>query len=187
MLCFAIPASYCSVLIELQFNFPDHTKVLISADGSWCDFYHLPIDSARDLKEKGVLPSKALDDRQHLSFPLQTLLNFVVKPSRVPTKATTRKRVDIDPSIQGIPEANDFRKKVEFIRQVVKEWVYHGGLGNSDMRPETRLRWNGQRERVNVKAPYKHVWVTVGARSGDDRRVAMFDPRKPDEIVADMK
>lgn len=169
---------------RLQFNYPDHTKVLISADGMWCDFYHLPIDSARDLREKGVLPSKALDDRQHLSFPLQTLLNFITKPSRVP-KPATRKRPDIDPTIQGIPEANDFRKKVEFIREVVKEWVQNGGLGNSNMKPETRLRWMGERERVNVKVPYKHVWVTVGARNGDERRVALFDPKKPEEIVQD--
>lgn len=133
------------------------------------------------------MPSKALDDRQHLSFPLQTLLNFIVKPSRVPKPTARKQRPDIDPTIQGIPEANDFRKKVEFIRDVVKEWVKHDGLGNSNMEPETRLRWNGQRERVNVKAPYKHVWVTVGARNGDDRRVALFDPRRPDDIEPDQK
>ena len=31
-----------------QFNFPDHTKLILSADGSWCDFYHLPLEAARD-------------------------------------------------------------------------------------------------------------------------------------------
>ena len=170
----------------IQFNFPDHTKVVISADGTWCDFYHLPLEAARDLSSKGTIPSAALDDRQHLSYPLQTLLNFTINKSSRAGKATTRKRPEIDPMIQGIPQANDFRRKVEFIRLVVKEWVINGGLGNSAMEPKTRLRWDGYRELVNVKVPYKHVWVTVGARNGDDRRVAWFDPRSPDSTIADI-
>jgi hypothetical protein len=140
------------------------------------------MEAARDLSENGTLPSAALDDRQRLSYPLQTLLNFMSKP-----KSNTRRRIEIDPMIQGIPQANHFRKKIEFIRLVVKEWVSNGGLGNSNMEPEGRLRWNGCREVVNVKAPYKHVWVTVGARKGDDRRVAWFDPQKPDAIVPDIE
>jgi hypothetical protein len=102
-------------------------------------------------------------------------------------RSTTRKRPEIDPMIQGIPQANDFRKKVEFIRLVVKEWTKNGGLGVSDMSTVGRLRWQGVREMVNVKVPYKHVWVTVGARNGDDRRVAWFNPRKPTELVPDIE
>lgn len=89
--------------------------------------------------------------------------------------------------LQGIPQANDFRGKVEFIRTIVKEWVTNGGLGNSDMEPAGRLRWTGNRELVGVDAPYKHVWVTVGAEQGDDRRVAMFDPRRPEDIIDDLE
>jgi hypothetical protein len=123
---------------------------VLSADGGWCDFYHLPLEAARDLSLKGTLSAAALDDRQHLSYPLQTLLNFMVKPSR-PGKTTNRKRPEIDPMIQGIPQANEFRKKVEFIRSVVKEWVNNSGRGISDMTPEGRLRYDGNRELVNVK------------------------------------
>jgi hypothetical protein len=108
------------------------------------------------------------------------------KPSRA-AKSTTRKRMEINPMLQGIPAANDFRKKVEFIRLVVKEWVLNGGLGISDMTPEGRLRWNGSRELVNVKVTYKHVWATVGGKKGDERRVIWFNPRKPNEIVPDVK
>jgi hypothetical protein len=93
----------------------------------------------------------------------------------------------IDPMIQGIPQANDFRKKVEFIRDIVGEWIRNNGLGNSDMEPVGRLRWAGCREKVNLKVPYKHVWVTVGARNGDNRRVAWFDPSKPHEIEPDIE
>lgn len=171
----------------IQFNFPDHTKIVLSADGIWCDFYHLPFDAARDLGLTGTLPSSALDDRQHLSYPLQTLLNFVEKTPKSGKISLKYKEHDIDPMIQGIPNANDFRRKVQFIKSVVSEWVTNGGLGNSDMSPEGRLRWMGYREKVNVKTPYKHVWVTVGARNRDDRRVAWFDPEKPNEIVPDIE
>lgn len=128
----------------------------------------------------------ALDDRQHLSHPLQTLLNFMAKPSRA-GRATTRKRPEIDPGLQGIPQANDFRRKVEFILHVIKEWTTNGGLGKSDMSPEGRLRWKGYREQVNVEIPYKHVWVSVGGGQPDERRVAWFDPTKPDKINPDME
>lgn len=89
--------------------------------------------------------------------------------------------------LQGIPQANDFRRKIEFVRDAVKEWVSNGGLGNSDMTPETRLKFKGFRETANVKIPMKHVWATVGSRRGDDRRVAWFNPKKPDEIIQDIK
>jgi hypothetical protein len=159
--------------------------MVLSADATWCDFYHLPLEAARDLAQTGNLPAAALDDRQHLSYPLQTLLNFMAKPPR----STSHAKVvfPIDPMIQGIPQANDFRKKVVFIKDIVEEWIRNGGLGNSDMEPMGRLRWSGHREKVNVKVPYKHVWVTVGARKGDDRRVAWFDPRKPHEIAPDIE
>jgi hypothetical protein len=84
--------------------------------------------------------------------------------------------------IQGIPTANDFRRKVEFIADVVGEWVSNGGLGRSDMNRKGRKFWCGHREWVGVKAPYKHVWVTVGARGSDDRRGAWFNPQRPGEM-----
>ena len=132
------------------------------------------------------MAANALDDRQHLSYPLQTLLNFVARPSRA-GRSTTRKRPEIDPMVQGIPQANDFRRKIEFIVKVIKEWVSNGGLGKSDMTPDGRLRWKGYREQVNVEIPYKHVWASVGGQGTDERRVAWFDPRKPDEIKPDME
>ncbi|KFY35782.1 hypothetical protein V494_05625 [Pseudogymnoascus sp. VKM F-4513 (FW-928)] len=172
---------------SFQFNFPDHTKILLSADGTWCDFYHLPLEAARDLALTGNLPSAALDDRQHLSFPLQAFLNFMTKPSTRVGTTSRRRGIQIDPMIQGIPAANDFHRKVEFIKAIVGEWIVNGGIGRSSMEPESRLRWLGNRELVNVKVPFKHVWVTVGAYGGDDRRVAWFDPREPGQVVPDIE
>jgi hypothetical protein len=108
------------------------------------------------------------------------------KASRATSRAKASSSSPISPMIQGIPDANHFREKIEFIRSITAEWIHNRGLGNSDMEPAGRLRWNGFRELHNVKVPYKHVWVTVGARGGDDRRVAWFDPKKPLEVVPDI-
>ncbi|KAG6027152.1 hypothetical protein E4U41_001038 [Claviceps citrina] len=169
---------------HVQFNFPDHTKIVLDATGTWCHFWHLPQEAAEILASTGTIGAQALDDRATLSYPLQTLLNFQSKPSARP--ASTRKRPEIDPELQGIPAANDFRRKIEFIRNVVREWVTNGGLGNSSMSRATRLRWTGHREVVNTTTPQKHVWVTIGARWGDQRLSTLVDPRKPWELGEDV-
>ncbi|KAK3329349.1 kinase-like domain-containing protein [Apodospora peruviana] len=176
---------------HMQFNFPDHTKIVIDSTGTWCHFWHLPEDAAKRLEETGSLAESALDDRTVLSYPLQTLLNFAAKQpaSRAGTRSAsnpTRRRPEISPELQGIPAANHFRRKVEFIRDVIKEWNTNGGIGNSDMTREKRLRWTGIRETRNVPIPAKHVWVTIGARWGDERQSAYVDPRKPSEIGDDI-
>lgn len=167
---------------HLQFNFPDHTKIVLDATGTWCHFWHLPQDAAERLSETGTIGAAALDDRATLSYPLQTLLNFQTRNSSTRTASSTRRRPEIDPELQGIPAANDFRRKVEFIKSIVKEWVSNSGLGNSDMSREGRLRWTGFRECVGVVAPQKHVWVTIGARGGDSRVSSYVDGNKPWEL-----
>ncbi|EXA53796.1 PLK protein kinase [Fusarium oxysporum f. sp. pisi HDV247] len=174
---------------HLQFNFPDHTKIVIDHTGTWCHFWHLPQDAAERLAATGTIGAAALDDRAMLSYPLQTLLNFQAKPAAPRagrTTATTRRRPEIAPELQGIPAANDFRRKIVFIKDVVKEWVTNGGLGNSQMSRESRLRWGGHRETISNHAPQKHVWVTVGARWGDQRISTYVDPRKPWELGEDV-
>ncbi|KAL2154843.1 hypothetical protein VTH82DRAFT_3519 [Thermothelomyces myriococcoides] len=175
-----------------QFNFPDHTKIVLDPAGVWCHFWHLPQDAARRLEETGSLAESALDDRSVLSYPLQTLLNFAKpsSPSSTSSSSTTsgssRRRPVIPPELRDIPAANQFRKKIEFIRDVVREWTANGGLGNSDLSRERRLRWTGVRETRGVPIPAKHVWVTIGARGGDERLAAMVDPRRPNVIGEDI-
>ncbi|KAL2017907.1 hypothetical protein VTK56DRAFT_1563 [Thermocarpiscus australiensis] len=178
---------------HMQFNFPDHTKIVLDATGTWCHFWHLPQGAAKKLEETGSLAESALDDRAVLSYPLQTLLNFATVPKQPAPRAgsrsassSTRRRPEISPELQGIPAANHFRQKIEFIRDVVREWNVNGGIGNSDMSREKRLRWTGVRETHNVPIPAKHVWVTIGARWGDQRTSAYVDPRKPNEIGPDI-
>jgi hypothetical protein len=137
----------------------------------------------------GIMDESSLDQRTVLSYPLQTLLNFSVtsKPSQARSVSNSRRRPDILPELQTIPAANDFRRKVEFVRDVVREWVRNGGIGVSDMSREGRLRWKGFRPVKNVTIPSKHIWVTVGARGTDYPRLAAYvDPRKPAELGPDI-
>ncbi|KAL2271192.1 hypothetical protein VTJ83DRAFT_563 [Remersonia thermophila] len=180
---------------HMQFNFPDHTKIVLDAAGVWCHFWHLPEDAARRLTETGELAESALDGRSVLSYPLQTLLNFgkgsgtlsssssgSSLSSSSGSSSSSRRRPDIPASLRGIPEANQFRRKIEFIRDAVREWTANGGLGNSDLSRERRLRWMGAREIPPASSgagSSKHVWVTIGARKGDERVAAFVDPRKP--------
>ncbi|CAJ2501703.1 Uu.00g045560.m01.CDS01 [Anthostomella pinea] len=166
---------------HLQFNFPDHTKLVLDATGTWCHFWHLPQEAAEKLAATGELDETALDDRAVLSYPLQTLLNFAAKPAVRSARPITRKRPEVNPMMQGIPAANDLRRKVEFIKSIIKEWITNDGLGNSKMDREHRLMWTGSRETVH-SGPGKHVWVTIGARWGDDRYSAVVDPKKPAEL-----
>ncbi|KAI1368699.1 Pkinase-domain-containing protein [Xylaria arbuscula] len=163
---------------HLQFNFPDHTKLVLDETGTWCHFWHLPQESAEKLAATGELDESALDERGILSYPVQTLLNFTTKPAIRPTRNPTRKRPEINPDIQGIPGANDFRRKIEFIVNIIKEWTTNNGLGNSKMDREHRLMWTGSRETLR-SGPSKHVWVTIGARWGDRRYSAVVDPKQP--------
>lgn len=55
------------------------------------------------------------------------------------------------------------------------------------MSREARLRWMGHRELVNATIPSKHVWVTIGARWGDQRLSTLVDPRKPWELGEDVE
>lgn len=171
---------------HFQFNFPDHTKIVLDSTGHFCHFWHLPESAATHLSITGSLSESALDERSVLSYPLQTLLNFS-SPSRststtLSSTSTSRRRPEIPAAIQNIPTANHFREKITFIRDVIREWNANGGLGNSDMSREKRMRWAGCRETRNASGPSKHVWVTIGARWGDSRWSAYVDPRRPEEL-----
>ncbi|KAI5866916.1 kinase-like protein [Durotheca rogersii] len=176
---------------HLQFNFPDHTKIVLDATGTWCHFWHLPQEAAARLSARGELDEDALDERAVLSYPVQTLLNFAGRRAAAAGKSEaavrpSRRRPEINPMQQGIPAANDFRRKVEFVREVVAEWVANGGLGNCRMEREHRRRWMGARETAR-SGPSKHVWVTIGARWGDKRFSAVVDPKKPGELGAEVE
>ncbi|MDI1488184.1 MAG: Cell cycle serine/threonine-protein kinase cdc5/MSD2 [Ramalina farinacea] len=146
---------------SLQFNFPDHTKVVISSAGEWIDFYLLPLAGAQRLQRGQKLKAEDLADRSILCYPTDILL-------KGEWGGHNRKWGDVT-------AANQMREKIAFARDVVGQWIEHGGLGRmgdqpgefgvvEDGRP---MMWEGMREVGGDKG--KMVWVSVGARGGDGR------------------
>lgn len=129
-----------------QFNFPDHTKLVVSADGSWLDFYHLPPSAAQFLKHGRVLSPTSLADRGVLCYPTDVLLAGQYGAYE----------------FSDIVNENELRAKVEFVRDVVATWVKEGGLGC--MGSNQGWKWMGVAEKGG-----KLVWVSVGAHGGDGR------------------
>jgi serine/threonine protein kinase len=177
-----------SLLTRAQFNFPDHTKIVLDRTGTWCHFWHLSQEAAEQLATTGGMDEASLDDRAVLSYPLQTLLNFstVPKASQRSVTNSTRHRPEIPQELQGIPAANDFRRKVEFIRAAVKEWARNGGLGKSDMSREGRLKWPGLRQTKDCEVMMKQAWVTIGARGEDSRHAVWVDSRNPTTLLEEI-
>ena len=137
---------------SFQFNFPDHTKLVISEDGTWIDFYHLPIEAAQALRKGDSLKAGALDERKVLSYAVSVML-------------CGHHGAD---TFGQVIKANELRQKLEFVRDIIKTWIDNGGLGC--MTPGTqRLTWTGLAERGGSNKKQKLVWVTVGAKGGDER------------------
>ncbi|KAI9835742.1 MAG: hypothetical protein M1819_001920 [Sarea resinae] len=164
-----------------QFNFPDHTKLVLSEDGKWADFYHLPPQAARALKRDGVVPTASLNKREVLSYPVQTLLHgfHTFRGGSVRDNAN-----GIVHSFGDIVDANELEAKIRFVVRVVGGWIENGGLGSGGggggdagatgaaAAAGDRIMWQGLRERNDLSGRReKLVWVTVGAKGGDSRVV----------------
>ncbi|MCJ1316700.1 Cell cycle serine/threonine-protein kinase cdc5/MSD2 [Xylographa vitiligo] len=130
-----------------QFNFPDHTKLVLSATDGGADFYHLSVSAALLLKKGRLLPKVALEERDVLSYPLGVLLAGRCG----------------DKDFSAIIAANELVGKVRFVREVVGVWARNGGLGCMGKR---EMRWEGLAE---VGGRERAVWVTVGKGGGDAR------------------
>ncbi|MCJ1417055.1 Cell cycle serine/threonine-protein kinase cdc5/MSD2 [Xylographa parallela] len=130
-----------------QFNFPDHTKLVLSAIDGGADFYHLSVAAAILLKKGRLLPKAALEERDVLSYPLGVLLAGLCE----------------DKDFSAVIAANELVAKVRFVREVVGVWARNGGLGCMGKR---EMRWEGLAE---VGGRERAVWVTVGKGGGDAR------------------
>ena len=131
---------------SFQFNFPDHTKLVVSGDGRWLDFYHLPIQAAKAVKKGRVLEAGALAARSILCYPTTVMLS-----GSYPGHEFTE-----------IVKENELDGKTAFVRDVVGLWAQEGGLGC--MGRKKGIKWEGMLEKGG-----KLVWVTVGAKGGDAR------------------
>lgn len=131
---------------SFQFNFPDHTKIVLSDSGSWLDFYHLPPKAASSLAH-GVQPDQEdLSTRSVLSYPTSVMVEGTHK----------------DTDFRDIIETNELRDKLQFVSTVLRIWLENGGLGCLG-KDNKHLLWGGMGDSGKL------LWVTVGAEGGDVR------------------
>ena len=136
----------------LQFNFPDHTKLLLYQDRSsrtselLVDVLHLDVSDARDLARRGRLTVNSLDRRTLITLSLADLMSDSVSPAE-----------------GDVVKANEVKEKVSWIRAVIGCWVKEGGVGRMG---EEKLGWSGLQEKRDDRKT-KLQWVTVGRLGGD--------------------
>jgi myosin I len=124
-------------LILIQFNFPDHTKIVLSADATHCSFTCLPVEAMAHIEKYGDLPTKYIKQREVLTASTRSLLYGSAE-----TVEMTR--------------ANLLRKKLHFIFSCAESWVRSGGLGSSDQRPQ----WKGPH--LDDAGGKKVDWIAIG-------------------------
>ncbi|KAJ5114422.1 hypothetical protein NUU61_000181 [Penicillium alfredii] len=155
-----------------QFNFPDHTKLVISpgrtrSSSPWIDFYHLSPSAARYFAAKGKMHPSGFDTRAVASDEATTFLSIVSGESLS----------SVEDRIREILDANSFAQKINFIKDVLKVWIKYGRLGGRPSAAEPpsgeqsttpEMFWQGTQERAQPGGHgTKFVWVTVGAPNGD--------------------
>ncbi|KAG0154588.1 hypothetical protein PDIDSM_156 [Penicillium digitatum] len=162
-----------------QFNFPDHTKLVISpgrtrSSSPWIDFYHLSSSAARFFAAKGKMHPAGFDTRAVASDEAATFLSIANGDSINSTE-------DL---IRDILDANAFIQKIAFIEDTLRVWIEFGRLGGrppsidsasaDDSLPDEAF-WQGPQERSQPNSPgTKFVWVTVGAPDGDGHYRSMM-------------
>ncbi|PGH10369.1 PLK protein kinase [Blastomyces parvus] len=186
-----------------QFNFPDHTKLVISfsphgSQGSseprscQADFYHLSPSAARYLSTRGRMHPAGFDTRAVISENLNTYLSALSGHPIHPSGISSSRFCDI-------LEANAFRDKFDFVQQVLWSWFESKRLGSRvllrkslsatmDTGPDKKIPdnltskrgyrgeifWDGAQEKSwMTPSGGKFVWVTVGAHGGDGEYFAV--------------
>ncbi|KAJ5781196.1 hypothetical protein N7457_006356 [Penicillium paradoxum] len=170
-----------------QFNFPDHTKLVISpgrtrSSSPWIDFYHLSASAARFFAARGKMHPAGFDTRAVASDEAATFLSIANGDSVNSTEDRIREILD----------ANSFIQKIAFIKDTLRVWIKFGKLGgrppsidSSEQSMPDESYWQGTQERSQPGSPgTKFVWVTVGAPDGDGhyRSVMLKDSDRGDGL-----
>lgn len=174
-----------------QFNFPDHTKVVLAlvqqktraARICQIDFYHLAPGAARYLASRGKMHPSGFDTRAVFSGDVSTFFDALCS--------------DSNSRLGDILRANAFSEKLDFIRTVFTGWLQTAQLGcritlpisspgalhpaQTARHPQStgpvypgEIFWAGAQERSWTGATGgKFVWVTVGAHGGDGEYIAV--------------
>ncbi|KAF2270721.1 Pkinase-domain-containing protein [Lojkania enalia] len=131
---------------SFQFNFPDHTKLVLSSDAGYCNFVCLSLEAVAHLKKSGAVDWKSVRERENLHGSLQQLLYG---------------SADKADAYKDITEGNHLRAKLEFIETIVDGWIVGGGLGC--LTPIDSFSWTGPQ----LEDSRKNEWASVGRFGGD--------------------
>ncbi|EME38410.1 hypothetical protein DOTSEDRAFT_48637 [Dothistroma septosporum NZE10] len=132
----------------LQVHFPDHTKLVLSADGQVISSTLLTVEATQHLHAKGELLPQHVNSRQVIADSTQSLLS-----------SSNRVR-------QRTVKANQLSDKLKFVLEVVSQWASGGGLGHLDEdEGDEKLHWEGLC--VRDQNQRKVDRVTVGRLGGD--------------------
>ncbi|KAK2737634.1 Cell cycle serine/threonine-protein kinase cdc5/MSD2 [Onygenales sp. PD_40] len=193
-----------------QFNFPDHTKLVISLSSNTsqlssdlrscqADFYHLSPSAARYLATRGRMHPAGFDTRAVISENIDTYLAALSGCNVHPSGLTYSRFCDI-------LQANAFREKIDFAKRVLGSWLAHKRLGarvvlekpysttgnalsdgsladglTSKRGYRGEIFWDGAQEKSWMSpSGGKFVWVTVGAHGGDSEYVAVLLKENPE-------
>ena len=131
---------------SIQINFPDHTKIVISADGNWVECYALSVAATTSLREGKLLNVEDLLGRRKLCYPTDVLIEGTY----------------LDHDFAAVAEANQLRGKIQFLADLVAMWIQNGGF--CDVGEGNHMKWEGLNEPVKAL-----VWSSVGCLTGDGR------------------
>lgn len=132
-----------------QFNFPDHTKLILYGDGKWIDLYYMPPAMMKRLKSGRPLDQQMLDGRKKLGYSPATFVQLCSSDG-----ATARTE-----ELKTIVQVNEMQSKISFVKSVVDIWVQAGGLGR--LGENKYVKWDGFQAKKGL------AWVSVGANGGD--------------------
>ena len=139
----------------LQFNFPDHTKLVLSPLGTSISLTHLSVSAAKHLRTNRELPQKYIRQRSTLCCNTEALL----RGTSIGEDGELRR-------FGEVVKANAVREKLEFVGRVVDGWIQGRGLGRvKDGGDVKDVFWDGQMAEESGK---KLEWVTVGRFGGDE-------------------
>ncbi|KAK5134643.1 hypothetical protein LTR08_006299 [Meristemomyces frigidus] len=130
----------------LQVHFPDHTKLVLSASGTHISATCISPEAAAYLASHSDLLPHHVSSREVHADGIQALLH---ESGRVRAR---------------IVQANALVEKLEFVSQVVGQWIEEGGIGRLCEEGGGKLYWEG----LCVKDGARKVdRVTVGRFGGD--------------------
>lgn len=137
---------------SLQVHFPDHTKLVLGADGLHCSATLLSTTACAHLADRADLLAEHVNDREVHADCTAALLHEGPR---------ARHR---------LVAANGLQQKLQFVFEVVGQWVRNGGMGRLDeemeQQKEGRVFWEGPA----VKTCARNVeTITVGRFGGDGR------------------